>query len=101
MLVVELEKEGSGGDHYSGCMTFVCVILLILSLNQSLAHFSLLDLSRYVSVVKADKRQQSRGSQTKGPGMFSDHFGQDVECHALIKAFPISELEIMFFLESL
>lgn len=93
MLVIELEEEGSGGEDYSGCMTFVFIILAILPLNQSLTYFSLLYLSRYVPVVKADRRPQSRGSQTKGPGVFSDHFGQNVECHALIKASPISELE--------
>lgn len=69
MLVIELEEEGSGGEDYSGCMTFVFIILAILPLNQSLTYFSLLYLSRYVPVVKADRRPQSRGSQTKGPGL--------------------------------
>lgn len=37
--------------------------------------FFLMYLNRYVLIVKTDKREQSRVSQIKVSGMFSDHFG--------------------------
>lgn len=55
--------------------------------------FLLMYLNRYVPRVKTDKREQSKGSQIKVSGVFSDHFGGNVECNALIKPAPISELE--------
>lgn len=85
-------RKSSDGQHYSGCMIFVFVTVAILQLIQGLAHFLLVYLSMYIPIVKADKRQQSKGSQIKGSGMFSDHFGQNVEGNAFINSFLISEL---------
>lgn len=55
--------------------------------------FLLMYLNRYVPIVKTGKRDQSRKSQVKVSGMFSDHFGRNVECNALLKPSPTSELE--------
>lgn len=73
------------------CPDICLSILAILQLNQSSTQ--LMCLTRCFLIVKTDKeREYSRGSQIKVLGMFSDHFGWNVEYNALMKSAPILEL---------